>query len=212
MGDNSNADHEVGRWLSDRRFAPYLAATADVAADARDLYEWNIRLAGALFEVVAHVEVLIRNAIHDQMKAATPANALHSWLTDSDVLQDKQIQAVQEAVARLKRSKKAPTEDRVVAGLYFSFWAAMLGRAYEELWRQSLARAFPNADNRNHLAGPLNRLVQLRNKLAHHETLIDEPIADHLERVLFVADSVDHDARAWIAGTSRILTVLSERP
>ena len=212
MGHQSNADHQLGRWLSDRRVAPYLAATGDVAAKARDLYEWNGRLVGALFEVVAHVEVLVRNAIHDQMKSATPDNALHSWLTDADLLQDKQIQAVQDAVARLKRSKKPPTEDRVVAGLYFSFWAAMLGTAYEELWRRSLAKAFPNADNRNQLAGPLNQLVQLRNKLAHHEALIDEPVAEHLDRALFVAATVDEDAKTWIAGTSRVLDVLGERP
>src|SRR3954449_12837857 len=88
---------QMRRWLSERRFAPFLAAAGGDFTDARRLYEWNGQIAGALFEVVAHVEVVVRNAIHQQLKRATADNALHSWLTDADVLQEKQIQAVQEA-------------------------------------------------------------------------------------------------------------------
>lgn len=199
-------------WVSERRFATYLTAAGGDAGRAKGLYVWNTRMAGALLEAIAHVEVLVRNAIHRQLKGSTPENALHSWLTDSDLLEDKQVEAVREAVARLKRSKKAPTEDRVIAGLYFSFWSAMLGKAYEELWRHQLTNAFPNVGSRNDLAGPLNRLVQLRNKLAHHEPLLSEPISDHLDRALFVAGAVDLAAKDWVAATSRVMDVLSERP
>jgi Abi-like protein len=205
-------ENAVGEWISARRFEPYIAATDGDAHAALALYQWNGRVAGALLELIAHVEVLVRNAIHNRLKRDTPDNALHSWLTNAELLQEKQVKAVQDAVAKLKRSGKSPTEDRVVAGLYFSFWSSMVGTAYEQLWRDTLSHAFPLAKNRKEIAGPLNRLVQVRNKLAHHEVLIAEPIQEHVERALFIAGTVDLDARAWVAGTSRVEGVLSERP
>ncbi|MCW2993763.1 MAG: hypothetical protein JWQ18_1258 [Conexibacter sp.] len=212
MADQSNHAERYLRWLSPLRFDVFKDAAGGDIESALRLYEWNALISGALLEVVGHVEVVVRNAIHHQLKADTAPNALQSWLTDRDLLGDKQVQAVVEAIGRLKRSKKEPTEDRVVAGLYFSFWSAMVGRSYEELWRRSLAKAFPNAANRNELAGPMNRAVQLRNKLAHHQSLINDPIEDRVEDLLFVAYAVDADARAWIESVSRVGGVLADRP
>ena len=212
MSDSSTGLPPHLQWLSPLRWETFAKAADGDDGLALRLYEWNSLLAGALLEVTGHVEVVVRNAIHRQLKADTPDNALQSWLTNRDLLLDKQIEAVAETIVRLKRANKSPTEDRVIAGLYFSFWSGMVGGKYEELWRRSLAKAFPHAANRNEVAGPVNRAVQLRNKLAHHEPLLDQPIEARLEDLLFLAGAVDPRARAWLERISRVGAVLGRRP
>jgi len=200
-------------WISPLRFKPFLAATAGDHARAVTLYEWNAQLAGALLETFAHTEVLVRNAIHAQLRAGRPANALRSWLLDPDVLGEVELKRVEEVVARLKGAKKQPTEDRVLAGLSMGFWTGILGRRYEELWRQSLRHAFPHGDGtRNQAAGCLNRVVTLRNRVAHHEALISEPVTDRHNDALALAAAIDPYAKTWIDGISRVPALVAARP
>jgi hypothetical protein len=55
------------RRISAERFAPYRAACADDAAQAIGLYERNLRLSAAFWEVLSDLEILIRNAMHDEL-------------------------------------------------------------------------------------------------------------------------------------------------
>jgi len=204
---------QVAPWISDLRFAPFGAEAQGDHQVATALYIWNARLAGALLEVFAHVEVLLRNAVHRQLKQTTSPNALRSWLIDPDVLAADELQRVHETIARIKRSKKAPSEDGVLAGLSMGFWAAIFGRRYEELWRQNLRLAFPHGDGtRGEIAGYVNRMVQLRNRVAHHEALIAQPVPDRHDDALALAGAIDPAAEAWIRTLSRVDDVLARRP
>lgn len=201
---------EARNWISDLRFAPFLDAARGDYPRATALYLWNSELAGALLETFGHVEVFVRNAIHREMSSVRPTNALRSWLVDPDLLDSEQLRRVDEVVARLRKSKKQPTEDRVIAGLSLGFWTAMLAKKQEELWRQRLRRAFPNGDGtRAQAAGYVNRMAQLRNRVAHHEAIIDQPVADRLQDALELAGAIDPAAAAWIKTSSRVETLLA---
>src|SRR3954451_4567551 len=153
---------QADRWISPLRFNPFLDATGGDHTRAVSLYEWNAKLGGALLETFGHVEVLVRNAIHDRLRSGRPANALRSWLLDPDLLDDQELKRVEEVIARLKGAKKLPTEDRVLGGLSMGFWTGILGRRYEELWRHDLRHAFAHGDGtRNQAAGYINRVVAL---------------------------------------------------
>lgn len=52
----------VGRRLSAERMATYLDAADDDERAALELYDWNVRAAGALYEDIGRVEVVLRNA------------------------------------------------------------------------------------------------------------------------------------------------------
>jgi hypothetical protein len=55
---------DLERQISPERAATYLAATTDDRGRALAVYEWHSELTGALFPVVADVEIVIRNAMH----------------------------------------------------------------------------------------------------------------------------------------------------
>ncbi len=204
---------QTNAWISPLRFRPFLDAKAGDHAQAVTLYEWNAQLAGALLETFGHIEVLVRNAIHAQLRSGRPTNALRSWLLDPEVLANVELKRVEEVVARLKGAKKQATEDRVLAGLSMGFWTGILGRRYEELWRHTLRRAFPRGDGtRNQVAGYINRVVALRNRVAHHEALIADAVADRHDDALALAGTIDPQAKTWIGAISRVPTLLAARP
>lgn len=52
-------------WLSPERWQRYLSHCDGNAEKALALYEWNLKLSGAVMHDVAHIEVAIRN-VYDQ--------------------------------------------------------------------------------------------------------------------------------------------------
>lgn len=204
---------QAARWLSPIRFDPFLEECEGDHGRACDLYVWNAEMAGALLETFGHVEVVVRNSVHMQLKSARPANALRSWLLDPDLLAKEDIRRVEEVISRIRRAKKHPTEDRVLAGLSMGFWTGIVGKRYGELWRHTLRHAFPHGDGtRNEVSGLLNRVVALRNRVAHHDPLIAQPISARYSDALALAGTVDPDAETWTRTVSRVPAVLAARP
>lgn len=164
-------------------------------------------------EVIHHVEVLVRNAIHCQLSRAEPADGVRSWLVEPAVLKPGELSAVDATIARIRLLGRPVTRARVVAGLPLSFWTRLLGTRYEELWKASLHHAFPHGSGlRKDVAGQLNRVSQLRNDIAHHQPIIGVPVADRHRDLLALAASIDPDAAAWIGDLSRIGETLAARP
>lgn len=54
--------------LSEPRMAPYLDAAGCEKAEALRLYEWSTRTSSAAFEVVGHLEVLLRNSLDRSLR------------------------------------------------------------------------------------------------------------------------------------------------
>lgn len=205
--------NQVSSWISLARLAPFLDATYADHLAATELYVWNARLSSACIEATHHVEVLVRNAIHRQLKADQPEHGLRSWLIDADVLQPGELGAVEAAVMRIRRLHKPVIDDRVVAGLPLSFWARLVGTHYKELWKSTLHHAFPHGSgNRKDVAGQLNRVSQLRNDIAHHKSILDVPVAERHRDLLDLAAAVDPAAAEWIVGISQVEAVLAEAP
>jgi len=61
-------------------------------------------------------------------------------------------------------------------------------------------------------SGYVNRIAQLRNRLAHHEALIDQPVADRVDDALRLVASIDREAESWLRSLSRVNAVLARRP
>jgi hypothetical protein len=200
-------------WITPARLAPFLeAARADPHA-AADLYVWNARLSGVCMEVIHHVEVLVRNAIHRRLSRDEPNDRVRSWLVEPAVLRPGELTAVEDAVARIRRLGRPVTCARVVAGLPLSFWTRLVGIRYDELWKSSLHHVFLHGSGtRRDVAGQLNRISQLRNDIAHHQPIIGIPVVDRHQDMLNLAAAVDPAAAAWIEGLSRVGETLAACP
>ena len=112
---------EVAKWITDARFAPYLAESCDDYDDALSLYVWNARVSAAAFETLHHVEVLVRNSIDVQFGPVDPsARPEDTWLDDPSMLIGPARDRVRATIDRIVRDGKRPTRGRVVARLLAS--------------------------------------------------------------------------------------------
>ena len=55
--------------LSPERLRPYRTAVGGDLEQAIALYTWNAQSAAAFFEVLGHFEVVLRNALHNELTA-----------------------------------------------------------------------------------------------------------------------------------------------
>jgi len=206
-------EQQARSWLSEPRYERFRAVSGGDHASAIDLYEWHAVLSMACFGLIHHFEVLVRNAIDTTLGRGQPQQPIgHTWILDFDLLRPAGIRQVVNAMSRLERGGVV-TRGRVVARLSFSFWADLFGRRYEGLWREGLRCAFSNgAVTRKDVGTRLRRLQLFRNRIAHHDSLLNQDVLDLLAIVFEVADWIDPDARSWLeaqTGAHRIARELA---
>jgi hypothetical protein len=201
------------RRLSPERLGPYVIAAGDDAAAALRLYAWNAEMSAALAATIGHVEIVLRNAIHENLTAwSTRRFAEPRWYLDpGHLLQQRQAQAIQ--VARPRARQRTETPGRVVAELSLGFWRYLLANHYDStLWRQTLHQAFPGQRQRRITYEAVEVLHRSRNRLAHHETMLNRPIADIHAVALDLAGWICPVSRNWIGRHCRTAQVLGRPP
>lgn len=137
------------------RFQPYLSAAGNDPELALDLYEWNLEASAAFWEVIAVVEVVTRNAMHDQLTNAYGAH----WYDNTAIVDDRSLKVIREAKRRASRGlpKSTPASPgKVVSEMSFGAWVSLLDqgghsttqssrlRYHDTLWLPALQHAFPN--------------------------------------------------------------------
>jgi len=206
----------VQRHLSTPRLATYVRASGGDLEAGVELYEWNASLAGVLWEVLGHVEVVLRNALHQALSARHQRlGRMGEWYDDpAGELEQHARDDVAKAIRRLHRAGAPVLPGKVVAELSFGFWRFLLARRYTASLWPALRPAFPNLSSadRRVLEEPVARLHQLRNRVAHHEPMIAEPLPARYVDMLLVVGAVDPGLRAWVAANNRLLEVLGRRP
>ncbi len=201
--------------LSPERLSSYVVAGGGDIASALDLYVWNSALSASLGTTIGHVEVVLRNAIHESLTAwSTRRFDEPRWYLDpGGLFQSRQIDAIHVAQQRVTRhGRHTETPGRVVAQLPFGFWRVMLAGQYDTtLWRQSLYHAFPGQRRRRVIQDAVEVLRLSRNRLAHHEPMFNRPIADIHVTALELVGWICPISRNWIERHSSVLQVLGRR-
>jgi hypothetical protein len=192
-------ERQACTWLSAARYGRFRDACGGNHASAIDLYEWHAALSMASFGLIHHFEVLVRNAIDGTLGDGQPQEPIKdTWLVDFGVLQPEGVRQVINAIGRLRQGKVV-TRGRIVAGLSFSFWADLFGHRYEDLWRHRLRGAFPNRGlTRKAVSSRMRRVQRLRNRIAHHDSLLDQNVPAVVNDVLEISGWIDPDARLWL--------------
>lgn len=207
--------HEIQAeaWLSTARLEPFLLRAEGSYAQAIALYEWHAETAAACFAMVHHFEVLLRNAIDRVLGDGQPQDPIKdTWLMDFQVLQPDGVKQVIVAVERLEKGKTI-TRGRVIAGVSFGFWAGLFGKPYEELWRHRLRHAFPHGSVvRRDLTQRMRLLQRFRNRIAHHDCLLQQDIGGRADDMLLIAGWIDPAAAEWLRERSRVHSLLAAVP
>lgn len=135
---------EVAHLLSEQRSAPYRTAVGGNLRDALSLYQWHTGLSAALHEQLGVAEVVLRNAMDQQLRIWHQARTgREDWLIEDanspierplrDLTKHKREQATSWArSARGHRSPSHPrrsaniTHDDVLANITFGLWRELL--------------------------------------------------------------------------------------
>ena len=206
----------IQRHLSVPRLSTYVRATGGDLDRAVELYLWNAAVAGALWEVLGHVEVVLRNALHDALTARHQRlDRAGQWYDDpARELSQHARDDISRARQRLQRSDAPLLPGKIVAELGFGFWRFLLARRYTASLWPALRPAFPHlpGSDRRLLEAPVARLHVLRNRVAHHESLLTEPLGDRYTDLLDVVGFVHPQLRSWLDTHNHLLSTLGLRP
>lgn len=206
----------IQQYLSPARLSTYVGACGGDLGTALGLYRWNASVSAAFWEVLGHGEVILRNAMHDQLSAHHQRRGLPGeWFDDPQgVFNSRTTDDVQTAKRRAGRG--APP-GKVVAELSFGFWRYLLANRYSTTLWPAIRHAFPRLPRRGNtrplLERPVNDLHLLRNRIAHHEPLIRDPLHKRLASLEYVLDQIDPQVRVWaLDDGGRLATLLGSRP
>ncbi|WP_026360497.1 hypothetical protein [Amycolatopsis nigrescens] len=206
-------EYVVWDMLSEPRMAPYLDDAAGNKGAALGLYEWSARTSSAAFEVVGHLEVLLRNAIDRCLRQHFREDQCGiPWF----LLPTPGGEHVADAVAAVRerlRPQRKETRHQIIAGLSFGFWSGLLGTRYEELWRDCLHQVFPNSSGkRKQVAVAVERVRKFRNRLAHHDSTINVDVLFEIRQIFELAAYIDVNAARWLERCSEVMALYALRP
>ena len=196
--DSETLHADLEQALSTERFGRYLTWAAGDRARAVELYTLNTRVSESLYTPLQMLEVALRNRIHTVL-----ADARHErWFEDKDfLLSDRQPQQLAKAIEDIRANKKEPTPGRIVFELTFSFWTAMFGTDYEVFWQQTLHEIAQRPDGkgvrRKDFSVPLTPIRVLRNRIAHHEPILEWDLAKHYTNMVALTEWLSPAAAAW---------------
>lgn len=195
---------ELEQALSLERFGRYLAWAGGDRTRAVELYTLNSLISESLYIPLQMLEVTLRNRIHAVMTEARH----EAWFKDDGfLLGDRQPEQLAKAIEDIKRDGREATPGRIVAEVTFSFWTAMLGNQYDQLWQTTLNRVGkkPNGKGlrRKDLSAPLTPIRILRNRIAHHEPIISWDLAKHHAKIIEIIEVASPAAAAWCKAHDR---------
>lgn len=176
MQGQSQYINDLQRAISTARFDAYRRPTDTEDLDAVARYLWNIALSEALYPTLQALEVTLRNSLNTAI-----GNHFNDplWFDrQPSFMRQLELDKIAGAEQELLRTQKPLEAGRVVAELSFGFWTSLLDVYYEQiLWRTLLKPAFPNMPRRirtrRELSARLNRIRKLRNRVFHHESILN---------------------------------------
>lgn len=140
--------------FSRQRMAPYLDQCGGDLDNALELYAWSAQMSAALFELIAHLEVAVRNSIDRALTNHFGDEAVGiPWFLRRPPMTDNAIDQI-EYVREKLRARGRENRHQIIANLNFGFWSGLLGSEYEDLWRSCLHHAFPLSGGRRKTVGP----------------------------------------------------------
>ena len=194
--------------ISTERLTPYYARSRGDQWVAIRLYERNTKLSEALYGVLQGLEVLLRNSIHNKLSKDIGAEDWYEQVPFFESERDE-IEKAKKTIS----DRPAPiTPGRVVAELNFGFWVRMFSGQYEkQFWVKHLHSIYAMSMQRTVLHDRLTQIKTLRNRIAHHETLIKRDVSKDYADILEAIRWISPNTRAWVESTNSFETRFAER-
>ncbi|MCI9888254.1 Abi family protein [Micrococcales bacterium 31B] len=212
---------DLTRWITQARFDEYLIAANHDREAASKLYEWNVSISAAFFELIAHVEVALRNAVDGIMKPLEVTESARVrvrdgwWFASPSFLTDHDLSFYRTAWKHLGDKAEGASRDKVLASMTFGIWDSIFGPSYEQLFRRHLLYAFPKRSSgfkRVTVQKNVLALRNLRNRIAHHQAIFDLPLEERFEQAMELLRWIDPALEQWVLRLCRVQDLLDVRP
>ncbi|WP_146033560.1 Abi family protein [Xanthomonas oryzae] len=177
--------------LTPPRLSKYLRATGNKVQQALRLYVINTKVSAAVMSDLHYIEVALRNKFDRELEAKFGPE----WFKDAAFLalvdgrsQTILLKAQKNAAKHWPKGKVLPP-GKVIAELTFGFWLQLTDPELEhKLWVPYLHKAFAprKAPKRAVFNQQLDKLRQLRNRVAHHEPIFHLDLLEAQRRILEV--------------------------
>lgn len=208
--------------LSPARMATFHAAPGfSPDADVADKYSWHALTSGAFFVSLHMCEVAVRNGVD----AALTVTYGHDWPWQA-VFENSLPNPVgqhfkPQTELRRARSKFAVgATGSVVAELKFAFWCHMFTKRYQSrVWDKHMQSSFPNlplpcspAHARAVIHAELDPLRSFRNRIAHHEPILSDPLANRQHSIQSLIHWRSREVANWHAMWETLTQCLAVKP
>jgi hypothetical protein len=188
--------------ISEARFKAYLRE-ADSKANALELYQWNASMASAMFELVGHLEVVLRNTVDKTLSESwSEAERRIPWFM-------LKLPGVDARLTTPTWDDAAVDRDAALATLTMGFWAKLIGTP--KVW-PALQAGFIASCSHDELKSRTDQVHELRNTLAHHGSMLDVDVVAERDNVLSLAGLIGTDVRNWLSSLERVTGVNRTRP
>lgn len=203
--------------LSESRIARYRAAVQNSEneyQDALELYLLNAQVSGLFFILLHICEVTVRNAVAEALTEKYGKR----WPWAPAFL--RSLPRHHGGPSPYKRLQKAAhqknTVEQIIPELNFVFWQKMFTSRHDErIWNKYLFHVMPSlnasisiGDLRKGLHDDLGKIRLFRNRIAHHEPIMERNLDEDMERIIRVISYRSQETSYWIS--SRINEEISE--
>jgi len=160
----------ICKYITEKRFSKYHSLSD---------YEENLLLSKKYYVPLSILEVSLRNAINTHFEKFYGAGWL---LNEASFLQRDHLFKIQEGKRKIQSRKERLTKDKLVAELSFGFWVNLFKSSYAGQMRiANLKQIFTNLPakdikliNRNELFQTINHIRNFRNRIFHHEKIVNK--------------------------------------
>jgi hypothetical protein len=166
-------------------------------------------LSESLYGLLQGLEIALRNAMH---RSLIEAYQREDWY-EVCPLHHELKETIRKAKARILLDGKVVAPPKVVAELTFGFWVSLTSPRYAQLlWDKMLRRAFLKNLGRKAAHKRLDRIRKLRNRVAHHESILGRNLKDDFALILEAAHWICPVTAAWLRANSTFHDRYAQRP
>jgi hypothetical protein len=190
--------------ISPARLTTYVRRAHGNTRRALELYAWNVNAAAALYPILQVNEIALRNAVNQALVRQFGAQWPYSpgFLRTMPKAERDSFETGRAKLERTLKLTRVSTGD-VVAGQTYWFWVSLLTARYERrIWSREFAASFPYAPPRVDRATVHDRadeIRRLRNRIAHHEPLLDHNLVGAYQRAASIVRWISPENARWAA-------------
>lgn len=180
--------NQIVKYISASRLKSYEVICNGNVKKTLKLYQTNLRLSQAFYPLLSLFEVILRNALDEQLKVYFKDN---NWLitqqngfmsdpalsyTDRKTGKKRYNHYLKNCVANIITDLGAnATQGKIMAGLTFGFWTSLFDKTHYKILNGIPIQIYSNlppATNRNIVYQKLLRIRDFRNRVYHNEPII----------------------------------------